>query len=148
MKFQSKARNPAGSISTLLTMIPMPLRSSGQETVSHFLLPKFTITEDSFWNINYFEDLTKYVFWTFNKSFLLKVTDRIELLTLTVLKRCQELLQENGAAYNGELLISADEEPEWCLVKNENLKKDPKFSQMYRLDEQNRSTILKAVKKE
>lgn len=43
------------------------------------------ITDDSFWNINYFEDLAKYVFWTFNKSFLLKVTNKIESLKLPVL---------------------------------------------------------------
>jgi hypothetical protein len=54
-------------------------QSSGQETASHFLTTKFTITEDSFWNINYFEDLTKYVFWTFNKSFLLKITANMKL---------------------------------------------------------------------
>ena len=28
------------------------------------------ISRDNFWNTHYFEDLTKYIFWTFNKSFL------------------------------------------------------------------------------
>ncbi len=28
-----------------------------------------TIDKNTFWNPNYFEDITKYVFWTFNKSF-------------------------------------------------------------------------------
>ncbi len=36
-----------------------------------------TLTDDSFWNTNYFEDLTRYVFWTFNKSFLMKLTEKI-----------------------------------------------------------------------
>ena len=63
-------------------MITLQLKSSGQETASHFLTTKFTITEDSFWNINYFEDLTKYVFWTFNKSFLLKITANIAIIKL------------------------------------------------------------------
>lgn len=40
-----------------------------------------------------------------------------------------------------------DEELKWCYTKNENLKKDPKFSQMYLLDEQNRRAILQAVEK-
>ena len=54
----------------------------------------FTITEESFWNINHFEDLAKYVFWTFNKSFLLKILDRVESQRLPVLLRCRELLAE------------------------------------------------------
>lgn len=35
----------------------------------------------------------------------------------------------------------------WPNVKNENLKKDTKFNQMYLLDGQNRTAILNAVEK-
>ena len=105
------------------------------------------ITDDSFWNINYFEDLAKYIFWTFNKSFLLKVTDKVESLKLPVLQRCLELLQENFTPYSETSSSNLDEELEWCYVKNENLKKDPKFSQMYLLDEQNRTVIQRAIEK-
>ena len=59
----------------------------------------FTLTVESFWNTNYFEDLARYVFWTFNKSFLLKLTEKIEILKLPVLKRCAELLKENFTPY-------------------------------------------------
>lgn len=107
----------------------------------------FTLTEDSFWNTNYFEDLTRYVFWTFNKSFLLKLTEKIETLKLPVLKRCAELLLENPTPYAEPLHDHTDEELKWCYVKNENLKKDPKFSHMYLLDGQNRKAILHVVEK-
>ena len=50
-------------------MITMQLKSSGQETASHFLTTKFTITEDSFWNINYFEDLTNTFSGPLTKAF-------------------------------------------------------------------------------
>jgi hypothetical protein len=103
------------------------------------------LTEDSFWNTNYFEDLTRYVFWTFNKSFLLKLTEKIETLKLPVLKRCAELLLQNSIPYAEPLHDHPDEELKWCYVKNENLKKDPKFSQVYLLDGQNRTAILNAV---
>jgi hypothetical protein len=105
------------------------------------------ITDDSFWNINYFEDLAKYIFWTFNKSFFLKVTDKVESLKLAVLQRCLELLQENFTSYSETSSGNMDEELEWCLVKNANLKKDPKFSQMYLLDDENRTVILRAIEK-
>src|SRR5438105_15956481 len=52
------------------------------------LSSNITLTEHSFWNTNYFEDLSKYVFWTFNKCFLLKLTERIPSLKLSVLKQC------------------------------------------------------------
>lgn len=107
----------------------------------------FTLTEDSFWNTNHFEDLTRYVFWTFNKSFLLKLTEKVETLKLPVLKRCAELLQENFTPYAEPVDDHPDEELKWCYTKNENLKKDPKFSQMYLLDAQNRTVILQAVEK-
>ena len=42
------------------------------------------LTHDSFWNVNYFEDLARYVFWNFNKSFLFKITEKIESLKLPV----------------------------------------------------------------
>lgn len=105
------------------------------------------ITEDSFWNINYFEDLAKYVFWTFNRSFLLKLTDKAESLKLAILERCLELLQENFTPYSEASSGKLDEELEWCIVKNANLKKDPKFSQMYLLDDENRTVILRAIEK-
>lgn len=53
------------------------------------------ITKDTFWNTNYFEDLTRYVFWTFNKSFLLKLIDTIDTLIPTTLQRCADLLRQN-----------------------------------------------------
>lgn len=42
---------------------------------------------------------------------------------------------------------NADEEVQFCYLKNGNLKKDPKFSQMYLLDQQNRTAILEAIEK-
>ncbi len=106
-----------------------------------------TVTVDSFWNTNYLEDLTRYVFWTFNKSFLLKLSEKIETLKLPVLKRCTELLLENPIPYAEPSYDHPDEELKWCYVKNGHLKKDPKFSQMYLLDQQNRTAILNAVEK-
>src|ERR1043165_8556343 len=73
------------------------------------LSTKINLTEDSFWNINYFEDLTRYVFWTFNNSFLFKITEKIESLKLPVLQHCLKLLKENFVPYGNEL-DNADEE--------------------------------------
>src|SRR5256885_2123918 len=70
------------------------------------LSSNISLTEDSFWNTNYFEDLTKYVFWTYNKSFLIKLTEKIESLKLPVLKRCLELLQENFLYFQPPSLLN------------------------------------------
>jgi hypothetical protein len=104
-----------------------------------------SITKENFWNTNYFEDLTRYVFWTFNKSFLLTLIENIELLNLSTITRCQHLLEDNFVPYDAKLEQEADEEVQWCLVKNGFLKKDEKFKQMYLLDKDNRTEILKAL---
>jgi hypothetical protein len=104
-----------------------------------------SITRENFWNTNYFEDLTRYVFWTFNKSFLLTLIENIELLNLSTITRCQQLLEGNFVPYEAKLEEQADEEVQWCLVKNEFLKKDEKFKQMYLLDKENRTDVFKAL---
>jgi hypothetical protein len=104
-----------------------------------------TINKDTFWNPNYFEDLTKYVFWTFNKSFQSILIEIIGALSLSVVSRCAKLLQENFTPYHAIPEKSPDEELQWCLVKNGHLKKDPKFEPMYVLDKENRSALLRAL---
>jgi hypothetical protein len=105
----------------------------------------FVLDKMTFWNTNYFEDLTRYVFWTFNKSFLATLTDAIETLSPITLQRCAELLRDNFTPYDDKLEENADEELYWCLVKNGWLKKDSKFVKMYALDEENRTSLLQAL---
>src|ERR1022692_1692669 len=111
------------------------------------LSDRFEITEDSFWNISHFEIISKYIFFTFNKSFLLKLIEKTESLKQTTLIRCAELLHENPAAYNNEFEETNDEELYWCYVKNNNLKKEIRFNEMYEMDTNNRAAILVAVEK-
>ena len=106
-----------------------------------------TVTEESFWNTTHFEDLAKYVFWTFNKSFLLKLLDRVENESPAILARFQDLLLENPVPYREPVPSNADEELRFCYMKNRNLQKDAKFQLMYSLDEQNRKVFLNAVEK-
>jgi len=106
-----------------------------------------SVTEDSFWNTNHFEDLVKYVFWTFNRSFLLKLLSGLEKQPPAILALYRELLLEYPAAYREPVPAHADEELRFCYMKNGNMKKDAKFRLMYSLDEQNRSAFLKAVEK-
>ena len=70
----------------------------------------FVLDKRTFWNTNYFEDLTRYVFWTFNKSFLATLTDAIETLSPITLQRCAELLRDNFTPYDDKLEENADEE--------------------------------------
>jgi hypothetical protein len=108
---------------------------------------KYEITEQSFWNINHFEDYAKYIFWTFNKSFLLKITEAAATKQLYILQRCQALLKDHLVAYSEPIPEDADEELRFCYRKNANMKKDKKFALMYSMDEENRTSFLSAVEK-
>jgi hypothetical protein len=111
------------------------------------LSDRFEITEDSFWNISHFEIIRKYIFFTFNKSFLLKLIEKTESLKQAALIRCAKLLHENPAAYNNEFEETNDEELYWWYVKNNNLKKEIRLNEMYKMDTNNRAAILVAVEK-
>lgn len=105
------------------------------------------VTEDSFWNINHFEDLAKFVFWTFNKSFLLKVIGRVEGQKLPVLLRCRDLLMEYPVAYSEPEPADADQELLFCYRKSAHMKTQSRFAQLFQLDSQNRRDFLEAVEK-
>jgi hypothetical protein len=107
----------------------------------------FEITDESFWNPSHFENISRYIFFTFNKSFLIKLIEKIESLQLSVLKRSADLLRENPIPYNKTSDEFFDEELKWCIVKNSNLKKDHRFKKMYTLDLENRLAILTAIEK-
>ena len=109
------------------------------------MINPYTITTDSFWNINYFEDITKYIFWTFNKSFILKLIEKIPVLSATILHRSLQLLTENHIPYNRVKLLDADEELQWCFVKDRALRDSKKYEDMYRLDQENREAIKLAL---
>jgi hypothetical protein len=111
------------------------------------LTTPIAITEDSFWNINHFEDLAKFVFWTFNKSFLLKIIGRVEGQKLPVLLRCRDLLVEYPVAYAEPAPADADQELLFCYVKSAHMKTQSRFAQLYELDGQNRRDFLAAVEK-
>ncbi|HEX8356875.1 MAG TPA: hypothetical protein VF610_05680 [Segetibacter sp.] len=90
--------------------------------------------------------MSRYVFWTFNKSFLQTILRTIPGLNLPTLHRCRELLEENFTPFHLPEQETGDEELWWCQVKNAKLKNDNKFQHMYSLDEENRTAILKTLK--
>jgi hypothetical protein len=105
----------------------------------------YSITVDSFWNINYFEDIAKYIFWTFNKSFRLKLIQQVPVLSYTVLRHCLQLLTENYLPYDNARLSEADEELQFCFLKDKSLRESKKYEDMYRLDQENREAIKLAL---
>jgi hypothetical protein len=111
------------------------------------LRESYPIGVKSFWNINHFEKFAKSVFWTFNKSFLLKLIDQVDKEKPLVLHRCRELLQEYPVAYPDPMPEDADDELQVCYLKNASLKENTKFHPLYALDEQNRKTFLEAVER-
>jgi hypothetical protein len=55
------------------------------------------------------------------------------------------LLEQHQKPYDESLEVTADEELQWCFVKNGFLKKDNKFELMYTLDQENRAVIKEAL---
>lgn len=107
--------------------------------------PVFSL--ESFTNSNLFEDIAKYVFWTFNESYRLQLIEHLSNFSDVELQRCQRLLNKNFIPYNNIDEDNPDEELVWCMVKNSHLKADPKFELMYRKDQQNRQAILNEINK-
>ena len=146
MKFRWAERRPAPStINWAGTIIILP-KLLTMATAS-LLSTDVKIDLASFYDTNQFEYLARYVFWTFNKSFLLKLLAEIENQVLSDLRRYHELLLENPIAYPDPVPTDAGEELRFCYMKNENLKVDPDYTLMYALDEEHRKALLTAVEK-
>ena len=107
--------------------------------------PVFSL--ESFRNGNLFEDIAKYVFWTFNESYRLQLMEHLSNFLDVELQRCQNLLETNFIPYNDIGEDNPDEELVWCMVKNNHLRADPKFELMYQKDRQNRQAILNEIVK-
>ncbi|MDQ2720455.1 MAG: hypothetical protein M3Z26_11955 [Bacteroidota bacterium] len=107
--------------------------------------PVFSL--ESFRNSNLFEDIAKYVFWTFNESYRLQLIEHLSNFSDVELQRCQNLLYNNFIPYDGIGEDNPDEELVWCMVKNNHLRVDPKFELMYQKDRENREAILKEINK-
>ena len=102
---------------------------------------------ESFRNSNLFEDIAKYVFWTFNESYRLQLIEHLSNFSHVELQKCQNLLNKNFIPYNNIDEDNPDEELVWCMVKNNHLRADPKFELMYQKDQQNRQAILNEIDK-
>ena len=107
--------------------------------------PVFSL--ESFRNSNLFEDIAKYVFWTFNESYRLQLMEHLSNFSDVELQRCQNLLNKNFIPYGDIGEDNPDEELVWCVVKNSHLRADPKFELMYQKDQQNRQAILNEINK-
>lgn len=107
--------------------------------------PVFSL--ESFRNSNLFEDIVKYVFWTFNESYRLQLMEHLSNFSDVELQRCQNLLNKNFIPYDDIGEDNPDEELVWCMVKNNHLKADPKFELMYQKDRQSRQAILDEINK-
>ena len=107
--------------------------------------PTFSLT--TFKNSNLFEDIAKYVFWTFNESYRMQLIEHLSDFSDVELQRCQSLLHNNFIPYDGIGEDNPDEELVWCMVKNNHLIVDPKFESMYQKDRENREAILKEMNK-
>lgn len=97
------------------------------------LSKEFKIKLDDFFNTRHFENFARFVFWTFNKSFLLKLLGGVENQNAADLQRYRELLLENPVAYPEPVPANAGEELRFCYTKSGNLKKDPDYELMYSL---------------
>lgn len=105
----------------------------------------YAITADTFWNANHFEDISKYVFWTFNDSFQKNLIQQLALIPDSVIARCNDLLAQFATPYNEADYTNPDEELQWCFVKNASLKKSGKYELMYSRDQENRMAIKSAL---
>ena len=105
------------------------------------------LTRDNFWNTHYFEDISRFIFWTFNKSFLLALEERITSLPLATVSRYIQLLKENPEHYQVPFTEFAVQELGWCTVKDDHFQNNPSVRKMYELDKENRDVLLEVLEK-
>ncbi len=65
--------------------------------------PVFSL--ESFRNGNLFEDIAKYVFWTFNENYRLQLMEHLSNFSDIELQRCQNLLNKNFIPYEDIVVI-------------------------------------------
>jgi hypothetical protein len=109
------------------------------------LTSNFDFSLAAFKNLNLLETIVKYVFWTFNEGFLLQLSDFIKTYSIDSLEHIEKLLTENRAAYQEPITNQADEELQWCMLKNSRLRGDKNFETMYEKDASNRNKVLAIV---
>jgi hypothetical protein len=106
-----------------------------------------SIEAKTFFRLLYFEDYSKYVFWTFNDNFLIDLSRNVLLVDDDNIDSCIKILRLYPVAYDEKLNTGVDGEISFCYRKIASLKKDKNFDQMFALDMKNRKSVMELLEK-
>jgi hypothetical protein len=98
----------------------------------------YPIAAKTFFNLYYFKDYVKYVYWTFNDYFLNSLSKISVNINIEDLEICVGLLKEYPVAFDEKMNTGYEQEITFCFRKMISLKEDVRLSEMFDMDTQNR----------
>ena len=104
----------------------------------------FNLLPDNFWNPDTFEEHCRYIFFTFQNSFLKKITTRLSSYQDSELNFFLETLSQITAPYSDVINHATDPYLFFCGKKLQSLKKSGYLEEAFAIDAENRK-LLKAT---
>src|SRR5699024_1890318 len=106
----------------------------------------YSISEDIFWDIEFFEDYCQNLFFTFKKGFTLKLIRKIDQLNREDISYFFNTLSSNVTPYQNVFRSNANSYQSFIGRKLKSLNKDGTLNEVKRLDQANRNQLLRALK--
>lgn len=108
-------------------------------------VPSFSL--DNFRNTNLLVDMVRFVYWTFNEAFLIRLEEYLCSFSINELSGIHHLLEAYPKPFICISDNEMDEELIWCSAKNQSLQKDIKFNALFEKDNYNRQACIKHIRR-
>lgn len=106
----------------------------------------YSISESTFWDIEFFEEYCLNLYFCFKKGFTVKLVRKIKQLNRTDTEYFHQTLSSNFTPYPDVLDKSANSYRSFIGMKLQNLNRDRLLDEVRRLDKENRRYLLNALK--
>lgn len=106
----------------------------------------YSVSESTFWDIEFFEEYCRNLYFCFKKGFTVKLIRKIKQLNRADTEYFHQTLSSNFTPYPDVLDKSANSYRSFIGMKLQNLNRDRLLDEVRRLDKENRSYLLNALK--
>lgn len=106
----------------------------------------YSVSENTFWDIEFFEQYCRNIFFSFKNGYTSKLIRRIKDIDKTDIQFFHQTLLDNFTPYQQAFDSNATSYLRFIGMKLQNLDKDGLLDEVKRLDKENRSQLLNALK--